>query len=296
MSWGAIAAGLAAVGIGLSVDAASQAKKALQKRLALRRAQMLVALKENDKVFGELGVAQAKHTSQRLRALADSSRGTLTANSMYGGGRGLFAEQASGMRQAAKDKARAILAIRAAYESDVDTSGVDAARAQIGASVIGLAGAAAGAAAGTKPPTEDAPPPPGGEVDLPAQGTTNETRTRSIQRHRDENRLSESRGSGLDISSESAGADKPSVAGTRSDDQDPKAGLASAAKRRRERITSMRVEREANQKRKTKTKPKAQVTSNVKPAKQGPMKGATKTENGVKYTYDGTKWVKNPTL
>ena len=283
MVWGMIAVGLGAVGIGLSLDAASQAKKSLQKRLALRRKQMLVALKENDKVFGELGVAQSKHTSQRLRALADSSRGTLTANSMYGGGRGLFAEQASGMRQAAKDKARAILAIRSAYESDVDTSGLDAARAQIGASVIGLAGAAAGAAAGQKPPTEDAPP-TGEAPETDSDATRFGTRRIDLDETGDDvwHLVPAEDDQRVDIPSESGGADKP------------KSRLATAARKRRERITAMRVEREANQKRKP--KPKAQLTSNVKPAKQGPMKGATKTENGVDYTYNGTNWVKNPTL
>ena len=41
---------------------------------------------------------------------------------------------------------------------------------------------------------------------------------------------------------------------------------------------------------------KSKTTSMRKARTQGPMKGATKTENGVKYTYDGTNWVKSPTL
>ena len=324
----AVGAAIGIAGLIQGSKAAKDAKRNLAARLARRKAQLKVALAENEKVYGELGVAQRKHTSQRIRGLADASRGTLTANTMYGGGRGLFAEQASGMRLAAKEKAKAILAIRAAYESDVDTSAVDAAKMGQANALLGLAGTVAGMGTEDAPPdTED--PGGGGKPGVgesagppPARGTNPAAKSAQerayIQARRDagSKRLADQsrKRQGEEMARIQDSADpltvtsKPIVAGSLAASNAPKAkpGTSTAqkavetagfedteepaSKKKRQKKRKM-TSAAASRKSKTTSMRKARTKTKAKP-----MKGATKTENGVKYTYDGTNWVKNPTL
>ena len=318
----AVAIGLGVLGLLQGGKAAREARKNLEKRLARRKEQLRVALAENEKVFGELGVAQRKHTSQRLRGLADASRGTLTANTMYGGGRGLFAEQADGMRLAAKEKAKAILGIRAMYESDVDTSAVDAAKMGQANALLGLAGTVAGM------DTDDAPDPPDtsggsgdpgvGESAPPGRGTNPAAKAAQerayIQARRDAgNRRVADQSSGnqrdeivrmMDSADPFTVTNKPIVAGSLAAANAPKAKSGTStvqksvesagfedtgepASKKKRQMSSLAASRKS----KTTSMRKARTKTKSKP-----MKGATKTENGVKYTHDGTNWVKNPTL